>query len=81
VTALYVSQSARQSLLNPNPALRVSQIARQAVVFPNGQLRVSQISRMTVIQPPQAATLYCWARQADFPNVTAVTPVLVSPAP
>jgi hypothetical protein len=78
VTALYVSQVVRESLLDPNPSLRVSQIARESVIFPNGQLRVSQIARLTLIQNPSAVTMYCWAQQTNYPSVTAVTPVTIS---
>lgn len=47
-----VSQTIRQTVVEPNPAIRVSQIARQTTLNPNTTLRVSQIVRMVVIRMP-----------------------------
>jgi hypothetical protein len=74
-----VSQIGRVSVVEPNPVLRVSQTTRQATVNPNNTLRVSQICRQAIISLPVPTTLFCWARQVNFPAVTAVTPVLISP--
>jgi hypothetical protein len=78
-TSAKVSQVSRTTVIVPNPPGKVSQVSRISVVNPNIPAKVSQICRITIIQAPEQATLYCWARQTDFPDVAVSTPVLVSP--